>query len=62
MEGRTWSVSEVPEFQNLNIAQFPVSSESWPDPPAVVRQHASSQRSFVVLTAQVRQWLELKSK
>lgn len=52
MEGRTWSLSEVPEFGGDMISESPIVSDRWPDPPAVVRQHASSQRSFVALSAQ----------
>lgn len=52
MEGRTWSLSEVPEFGGNMTSECPILSNRWPDPPAVVRQHASSQRSFVALSAQ----------
>ena len=54
MDGRTWSLSEVPEFLDQLIAPCPIISERWPDPPAVVKQHFLPQRSFVVLSAQVR--------
>lgn len=52
MEGRTWSLSEVPGIGSGIISECPILSDRWPDPPAVVRQHASSQRSFVALSAQ----------
>lgn len=55
MEGRTWSLSEVPEFGGSLISECPIISERWPDPPAVVRQHAATHRSFVALSAQVSQ-------
>ena len=54
MEGRTWSLSEVPEFGGNMISDCPIVSDRWPDPPAVVRQHATNQRCFVALSAQVR--------
>lgn len=53
MEGRTWSLSEVPEFGGNMTSDCPIQSNRWPDPPAVIRQHASCQRSFVALSAQV---------
>ena len=53
MEGRTWSLSEVPEFGGNMTSDCPIQSDRWPDPPAVIRQHASCQRSFVALSAQV---------
>lgn len=53
MEGRTWSLSEVPEFGGNMTSDCPIQSDRWPDPPAVMRQHASCQRSFVALSAQV---------
>ncbi|KAM7443523.1 hypothetical protein ABFA07_007737 [Porites harrisoni] len=52
MEGRTWSLSEVPEFGGNMTSDCPIQSDRWPDPPAVIRQHASCQRSFVALSAQ----------
>lgn len=52
MEGRTWSLSEVPEFGGNMTSDCPIQSDRWPDPPAVMRQHASCQRSFVALSAQ----------
>ncbi|XP_015777297.1 PREDICTED: nuclear pore complex protein Nup155-like [Acropora digitifera] len=52
MEGRTWSLSEVPEFGGNMISDCPIVSDRWPDPPAVVRQHATNQRCFVALSAQ----------
>ena len=53
MEGRTWSLSEVPEFGGNMTSDCPIQSDRWLDPPAVIRQHASCQRSFVALSAQV---------
>lgn len=53
MEGRTWSLSEVPGFGGNVTSDCPIQSDRWPDPPAVIRQHASCQRSFVALSAQV---------
>ena len=53
MDGRTWSLSEVPEFGSNMIYSCPFISDQWLEPPAVVRQHASCQRSFVALSSQV---------
>jgi len=54
MDGRTWSLSEVPEFGSNMICSRPIICDQWLEPPAVVRQHASCQRSFVALSSQVR--------
>lgn len=52
MDGRTWSLSEVPEFGSNMICSCPVIRDQWPEPPAVVSQHVSCQRSFVALSSQ----------
>ena len=56
MDGRTWSLSEVPEFGNNMLSQCPIVRDQWMEPPAVVRQHASPRRSYVALSSQVRTW------
>ena len=54
MDGRTWSLSEVPEFGSSMLSSCPIVHDQWLEPPAIVRQHASYQRSFVALSSQVR--------
>jgi hypothetical protein len=54
LDGRTWAVSEVPDFAASLISPCPVLFEKWPEPPVVVKQHALPQRSFVLLSAKVR--------
>ena len=56
MDGRTWSLSEVPEFGNNMLSHCPIVRDQWMEPPAVVRQHASPRRSYVALSSQVRTW------
>ncbi|XP_031566645.1 nuclear pore complex protein Nup155-like [Actinia tenebrosa] len=51
LDGRTWAVSEVPDFAANLISPCPVLFEKWPEPPIVVKQHALPQRSFVLLSA-----------
>ena len=51
LEGRTWALHEVPE-STYPVLPSPVPAK-WPDPPAVVTQHALPSRKFVVLSAQV---------
>ena len=51
LEGRAWALHEVPESTYL-VLPSPVPAR-WPDPPAVVTQHAIPSRKFVVLSAQV---------
>ncbi|CAB3985686.1 nuclear pore complex Nup155-like [Paramuricea clavata] len=50
LEGRTWALHEVPE-STYPVLPSPVPA-MWPDPPAVVTQHALPSRKFVVLSAQ----------
>lgn len=52
MDGRTWSLSEVPEFGNNMLSHCPIVRDQWMEPPAVVRQHASPRRSYVALSSQ----------
>ena len=51
LEGRTWALHEVPE-STYPVLPSPVPAK-WPDPPAIVTQHALPSRKFVVLSAQV---------
>ena len=51
LEGRAWALHEVPE-STYPVLPSPVPAR-WPDPPAVVTQHAIPSRKFVVLSAQV---------
>lgn len=51
LDGRVWAVHEVPE-STYPALPSPVPSK-WPDPPAIITQHAQPARKFVVLSAQV---------
>jgi nuclear pore complex protein Nup155 len=51
LEGRAWALHEVPESTYPELPS-PVPAK-WPDPPAIVTQHALPSRKFVVLSAQV---------
>ena len=53
LEGRTWAMAEVPDMMSNLIRPSPVISDTWPYPPAVVKQHFLPPRTFVVLSAQV---------
>lgn len=50
LDGRVWAVHEVPE-STYPALPSPVPSK-WPDPPAIITQHAQPARKFVVLSAQ----------
>lgn len=52
MDGRTWSLSEVPAFGNNLHSHCPIVRDQWMEPPAVVKQHGSPQRSYVALSSQ----------
>ena len=55
LEGRTWALAEIPNLTSNLVRPSPVISDTWPDPPAVVKQHFLPPRTFVVLSAQVGQ-------
>eukprot|EP00795_Rhopilema_esculentum_P004293 gene4293-20493_t len=50
IEGKTWCVSEIPDYSNPNHIPEAFFSCLWPEPPAIVNQHVLPRRRFVLLS------------
>nr|XP_047122862.1 nuclear pore complex protein Nup155-like [Hydra vulgaris] len=52
INGRTWCLSEIPDYTSLSSAPFHLFNENLQDPPSIITQHVLPARRFVLLSAQ----------